>query len=321
MTSSSIAVVSVNYKTPDLAIESIKSVLLQKNELPNINMYIVDNDSRDGSLDKLQTFASDNKLTWVNVIDAKTNAGYAAGNNVALRKILKAPNKPDYIWFLNPDTCLRENAAINLIQYMEEHGVSVVGSRLEDQDGTPQISNFNFPGVLSELASGARFRPLDTVLKNKLVRREVTDEPEACDWLAGASLMMKREVIESIGLMDEIYFLYFEELDYCLLANRSGYQCWYVPDSKVFHAVGASTGISDKRKAAPRRPKYWFDSRRRYFLKNFGPLKLALADTLFILGYSSWLARSFLFAKKKLEIEPPYFLRDFIRHSFLFRGF
>lgn len=321
LNSAHIAIVSVNYKTAELAIESIESVRAQLQYIPNIKMYVVDNDSGDGSYDQLSQHAESNDYDWLYVIDAKKNGGYAAGNNVALDKITASESLPDYVWFLNPDTCLREGAAQELIQFMEKHDVSITGSRLEDQDGTPQISNFNFPGALSELSAGTRLGVLDKILKRFLVRRDVTDLPEACDWLAGASLMMTWGVIEDIGFMDEVYFLYYEELDYCLTAHRAGHQCWYVPASRVFHAVGASTGISDGRKAAPRRPKYWFDSRRRYYLKNFGAVKLAVADVFFIVGYTTWLLRSQLFARNKLSLEPPFFLRDFVKHSFLYRGF
>lgn len=319
MTTASIAIISVNYKTSDLAIESIKSVQAQRQCVPNLRMYVIDNASNDGSFQKLSEFASN--LNWVTVVDAGINGGYAAGNNIALRMLNESDNKPDLVWFLNPDTCLRDGATEALVAYLLDNNVTVVGSRLEDADGTPQISNFNFPGALSEFSAGARLGFIDRILKSKLVRRDITDQPEQCDWLAGASLMMSWQVIEDIGFMDDNYFLYFEELDYCLAAQRAGHPCWYVPASRVYHAVGASTGISDKRKAAPRRPKYWFDSRRRYYLKNFGAFKLILADFLFILGYGTWVSRAILFSKSELEREPPQFLRDFIKNSFLLRGF
>jgi len=321
MASPNIAIVSVNYKTADLAIDSIESVRAQREHLPNIVMYVVDNLSGDGSYQKLKEYSEHHQLTWLYVIDAKKNGGYAAGNNVALKEIADKKIHPDYVWFLNPDTCLREGAAEQLIQFATNENVTIVGSRLEDEDGTPQVSNFNFPNEFSELSAGARLHALDRILEKKLVRREISDTPESCEWLAGASLMMAWQVIADIGFMDEEYFLYYEELDYCLSARKAGHPCWYVPASRVYHAVGASTGISDKRKAAPRRPKYWFDSRRRYYLKNFGKAKLILADLFFILGYSSWLVRTRIFSPNKLSIEPPFFLRDFVRNSFIFRGF
>lgn len=317
-----IVIVTVNYRTADLLIAAVQSIDLQRLQFPNISMLIVDNDSADGSLEKLQKHVKEKQLSWVEILESSDNRGYAAGNNLALNRIRASGLHPDYVWLLNPDTVLRDGATGELIRFLQEHNdVSMAGSRLEDEDGTAQVSSFNFPGVWSELSSGARLGILDRLLKKWLVARPISDVPERCDWVAGASMMMKWKVIEDIGLMDDDYFLYFEELDYCLKANGGGHACWYVPASRVCHAVGASTGISDTRKAAPRRPKYWFDSRRRYFLKNFGYLKLILADIAHISGYCTWRLRNLFAAKSKLAKEPPHYLKDFIRNSFLFRGF
>lgn len=315
-----IIIVTVNYKTPQLTCEAIDSVASERASLSNISMIIVDNFSEDGSYGQIKSHVERKNYEWISVIAAKSNAGYAAGNNIALRKIKDEGIFCKFLWFLNPDTKLREGAGIALVNFLKNDNVFIAGSRLEDEDGTPQVSNFNFPRPLSEMAKGLRLGFVDRWLQSKLVVRAVTNNVEQCDWLAGASIMMKYSVIQNIGPMDEKYFLYFEEVDYCLLANRSGYFCWYVPKSRVFHAVGAATGISNHRKFAPRRPKYWFDSRRRFFLKNHGAITLILADCAFIFGYSTWLIRNFLLNRDRLKNEPPGLLVDHIKNSFIFRG-
>jgi GT2 family glycosyltransferase len=321
MHSQKIAIITVNYKTPALVVDCIRSVAAERSHLPNITMFVVDNDSRDGSLDQISAFVSDNRYDWVTVIAAGRNGGYAAGNNVVLRRLLANEIDADFVWLLNPDTRLEEGAGARLVEFALRQNVGLVGSRLEFEDGTLQDSSFNFPGVVSELCNGARLGVLDRLLKSKLVRREVRKEPEPCDWLAGASLMISMDVVRAVGPMDERYFLYFEETDYCLQARRAGFRCWYVPESRVFHVAGAATGISDDRKRKPRIPPYWFDSRRRYFLHNHGAWTLAVADALFIVGYCTWVVRKSLFGRSVLKNEPPHFLMDFIRHSFLVRGF
>ena len=90
------------------------------------------------------------------------------------------------------------------------------------------------------------------------------------DWVNGASMMIRREVFETVGLMDEEYFLYFEETDFCRRVVRAGWPIWHVPASRVVHLEGQSTGVTGADLAKKPRPKYWFDSRARYFRKNLG---------------------------------------------------
>ena len=94
------------------------------------------------------------------------------------------------------------------------------------------------------------------------------------DWVSGACLLLRRAVLEQIGLLDEGLYTYFDDPDICLRASRAGWETWYVPESQVIHLGGASTGLSGQR-VAKRRPPYWHQARRRYFLKNHGPLYAA----------------------------------------------
>ncbi|MBC7756003.1 MAG: glycosyltransferase family 2 protein, partial [Bdellovibrio sp.] len=106
-------------------------------------------------------------------------------------------------------------------------------------------------------------------------------------WVSGASMMIRRQLINEIGLLDENFFLYFEEVDFFHRAKVAGWQTWYVPVAKVMHIEGAATGI----KSAKRRPQYWYDSRRRYFIKHQGVFALVCADILWGLGRLSYVLR------------------------------
>jgi GT2 family glycosyltransferase len=130
-------------------------------------------------------------------------------------------------------------------------------------------------------------------------------------------MIVRREVFRDAGLMDEGYFLYFEETDFCLQARRAGWPCWYVPASRVMHESGQCTGVSARRQRPGRRPAYWFASRRRYFVKNHGPLYARLADLAFGLGYALWRLRRVL--QRKPDTDPPHLLRDFVKYN-LFRS-
>jgi hypothetical protein len=132
-----------------------------------------------------------------------------------------------------------------------------------------------------------------------------------CDWVSGASLIVRREVIEQVGLMDEGYFLYFEEVDFCRRAREAGWECWYVPDSRVMHLEGASTGINA---VAKRRGGYWYDSRRRYFVKHFGIAGLVAADVLWAIGRSMYSIRRILTlgAARFTANDPKWFTFDLL---------
>jgi GT2 family glycosyltransferase len=119
--------------------------------------------------------------------------------------------------------------------------------------------------------------------------------------------------------MDERYFMYFEEVDFCLRARRAGWPCWYVPASRVVHLVGQASGVTDvKRAPKKRRPQYWFDSRRHYFLTNHGRLKTLLADLGWAAGFGIYRVRQFL--QRKPDTEPRLLLWDFVRYNFLSTG-
>jgi GT2 family glycosyltransferase len=180
-----------------------------------------------------------------------------------------------------------------LVDFMDTHpDAGIAGSRLEDPDGTPQESAFRFHTLASEFDFGWRLGPVSKLLKNWAAAPPISQEICQTDWVAGASMIVRREVFEKIGLMDEAYFMYCEEMDFCLQANKAGWSCWYVPESRVVHLVGQSSGVTDTKKPAKRLPTYWFDSRRRYFIKNYGLVYTALTDVSWASGFAAWRVRA-----------------------------
>jgi N-acetylglucosaminyl-diphospho-decaprenol L-rhamnosyltransferase len=124
-------------------------------------------------------------------------------------------------------------------------------------------------------------------------------------------------VFEQIGLPDDGYFLYFEEVDFCKRAWDAGWECWYVPASRVVHLVGQASGITDTKRPAKRVPGYWFAARRRYFRKHNRRAKAALADAAWAVGYTLWRTRRAV--QRKPDTDPPHLLADFVRFNFLTR--
>jgi GT2 family glycosyltransferase len=310
-------IVIVNYRTGGLTVDCLRSVAPQI--APDMRCVIVDNLSGDDSVDLIRRAVGENGWNWASVHEATRNGGFAFGNNEAIRSALQSNDPPEFVLLLNPDTVLREGAIEALLGFAAAHpNVGIAGSRLEDPDGTVQISAFRFHTIASEFERGMRLGLITKLLSSKIVAPPAPTEPAQTDWVAGASMLIRRESFENPGLLDERYFMYFEEVDFCLAAKRAGFETWYVPASRVVHLVGAASELSDARKHRKRRPTWWFDSRRRYFVKNHGVFYACFADIAFAIGFACWRVRRLL--QRKEDKDPPKMLGDFVRNSIFVRG-
>jgi N-acetylglucosaminyl-diphospho-decaprenol L-rhamnosyltransferase len=315
----SVLVVIVNYRTSRLVIETLRSLETEVAALPGLSVVVVDNASGDGSSECLTNAVRDHGWSdWASVLPLEKNGGFSAGNNAAIRPVLESNAAPRYVLLLNPDTVVRPGAVRALFDFMESRpDVGLAGSRLEDPDGTPQQSAFRFPSILSELETSLRLRLSSRLLARWAVAPPVIDHAGPTDWVAGASMIVRREVFDAIGLLDEGYFLYYEEVDFCRRAFLAGWPCWYVPQSRVVHLVGQSSGLNTSPKTSRRRkPAYWFEARRRYFLSHLGRARTILADLAWSIGYATYRIRRFILCKP--DRDPDRLLRDFLHHSSLF---
>lgn len=315
-------IVTVNYRTPHLVIESLRSLESEIKAVPGTKIAVVDNNSGDDSVDKIgAAIAAENWSDWAVLLPSSVNGGFAYGNNYAIRPALQASHPPEYFLLLNPDAQVRSGALKALVDFMDQHPkVGIAGSSFEEQDGKPWPYAFRFPSILSEFEHGLRLGVVSKLLSKWSVAQVMDqDKEQPIDWLPGASMIIRRQVFESVGLMDDGYFLYYEETDFCLQAKRAGWECWYVPQSRVMHILGQSTGVTAKNQAPKRLPQYWYNSRRRFFLKNYGWLYSAIADFSWLTGYSVWRVRRLI--QRKPDTDPPLMLWDSFRNSvFLNRG-
>lgn len=315
----SVLVVIVNYRTARLSVDCLRSLSGELRAMPGLRAVVVDNDSSDGSYEVMEAqIGALGFSDWACCIPAPRNGGYAFGNNLAVRAALGSPHAPSFFLLLNPDCQVRPGAVGALRDFLELHPrVGIAGSCLENPDGSLWSTAFRFPTVLGELEGGARLGVLTRLLKRWEVPVRMSSRAERVDWLPGASMMVRREVFASIGLMDEGFFLYYEETDFCLRALRAGWPCWYVPESRVMHIAGQSTGVTDRSGPPKRRPQYVFDSRHRYFVKNHGRGYAVLADLAWTLGLASFRLRRRI--QRKPHTDPPFLLRDALRNHALWR--
>jgi N-acetylglucosaminyl-diphospho-decaprenol L-rhamnosyltransferase len=305
--------VILNWRTADMTLQSVQSALREMAGIPGA-LTIVDNDSGDGSFDVLTAAVTANG--WdigeipVRVLQSGDNGGFGAGNNVGIRAGLPNHKRPDYVYILNSDAFPDAGAIRALYDHLNSNPITgFAGSYIHGDDGEPHRTAFRFPSAFAEFEASIRFGPVSRALKHHIVAQPIPQTTTRVDWLAGASLMMRQDVLDTIGIFDETFFLYFEETELCHRAASAGFPTDYVRHSHVTHIGSVSTGM----KTWARMPAYWFDSRLHYFTKTHGRIYALLATVSLIFGSILWRIR--LLIQTKDRGDPPRFLRDLIAHA------
>jgi N-acetylglucosaminyl-diphospho-decaprenol L-rhamnosyltransferase len=310
-----VAIVIVTYRTADLAIDCLRSIDKERNSGGlRVTAVVVDNSCEDVN-DVQQAIHQNGWSDWASVVGAPKNGGFAYGNNLGIQ-LSKAHSSPDYIHLLNPDTLLRSGAIDALVQFLEENAsVGIAGSSFENLDGSDWPIAFQFPTILSELEEGLQLGIATRLLRPWMVSQTMGKLPQRVDWVPGASMMIRKNLIDAIGGLDENYFLYFEETDFCFRARSSGFQTWYVPSSRVMHIAGQSTKVTERDVQGKRLPAYWFESRRRFFLKTYGMPYAVLADIVAVIARFLGSFKSQLLGNTQHSI--PFFVSDLVRYSLI----
>jgi hypothetical protein len=312
-----VAVVIVTYKSAALTVESLRSVQAERSSSGlQVRAIVVDNASGDLSAIGRAVQANDWR-SWVTLVLAPKNGGFAYGNNLGIEHAYAA-GAPDYVYLLNPDAQVRAGAISALVHFLETHPeAGIAGSSFENPDGSEWPIAFRFPDVLSTLIDGLDIGLIARVLRRWQVAQIMTKKPQSVDWICGASMLIRPAVFAAIGGLDENYFLYFEETDFCFRARQADFSTWYVPESRVMHIRGQSTTVTDLTSGPKRLPAYWFESRRRYFAMTFGIGHAMAIDIVALVAHSlGWLKRIIL---RRMHTGVPYFIRDLARHSVLWR--
>ena len=307
-----VLVVSLNYRTAEMTLRSVRAALTAMRGL-DAELVVVDNASGDGSAERIETALRSEDWAQgapVRLIRSPVNGGFGAGNNVGIRAGLSDGSRPDYVYLLNSDAFPEPGAIKALVARLEAHPeAGIAGSRIEGEDGAAHVTAFRFPSLWSELEGAARFGLLTRALRDHVVPIGVPETSHPVGWLAGASMMLRQDMLDRIGAFDETFFLYFEETDLCLRAARAGWQAHYVVESRVTHIGSVSTGM----KRWDRIPGFWLDSRWHYFCKNHGRAYAAAATVLHALGGVTWRIRHPLQGKPRTD--PPRFLRGLLIHD------
>lgn len=229
--STKLSIVVVNLNTKDLTIGCLKSIQKEASEM-SLEVLLTDNGSTDGSVDALKTLVKE--TFWkkrLTLILNDTNTGYAKANNQGIKKA-----KGEYILLLNNDTVVHKNALQNLVKFAEETpDAGVIGSRLLNIDGSLQMSCYHFPTITNaikeywfgEKGLFEKFAPSG-------------DKPVEVDSVVGAAFLITPKARKTVGILDERYFAYFEDIDYCRQTWRNGLKVYYLPNSIITHYHGAT---------------------------------------------------------------------------------
>jgi GT2 family glycosyltransferase len=306
--------VIVNYRTGPLVVECLESLAAERDGGAKLRAIVVDNDSRDGSAGLIQSAIDRNGWNWAKLLCAPTNGGFGTGCNLGIAHALRQDDEARAIWLLNPDTRAMPGAVGALASFMEATPhAGIAGTALLLADGSPWPYAFRFPTVLGELERALRWSPASRLLARSAILRAMDTDCAPADWVSGASMAIRRELLEQGLRFDEGYFLYYEETDFCRAARRMGWESWYVPQSVILHIAGQSTGVTSADANSRRVPGYWFDSRRRYFRKNHGRAYALAADLAWVSGHLVHLFKQAL--RRAPRQDPPRLLGDFVRHG------
>ena len=224
-------------------------------------VIVVDSASTDGSPDMVRE-----RFPSVRLVRCDSNVGFTRGNNLGV-----AQSHGRHILLLNPDTEAVGNALPTLVAYMDQHAdVGVLGPRLLFSDGHVQPSRRRFPTLATAFLESTLLQqwfPYSPVLSRYYVEDRSVDAEQDVDWLVGACLLVRRQAWEQVGPLDEGFFMYSEELDWCRRAKGAGWRVVYLPTAQVVHHEGQSSA-----QVVPARHIYFQSSKVRYFRKHHGAL-------------------------------------------------
>ena len=266
-----VSIIIVNWNTAKLLIQCLDSIYKTGSRY-SFEVIVVDNGSRDDSVTLVAR-----QFPSVVLIRNNENLGFARANNQGL-----SVGKGRYFMLLNSDTIVLQGAIDALIQVADAHPkLGVVGPTLLNMNGTVQKSWSSFPSFISELL-GRNFR----------IRRPVPNQVNAydVDWIMGACMLVRTETIADVGVLDDDYFFYAEELDWCFRMKRKNWSIWYITDAEIYHLGGGSTNRGSLAQLAR-----LYQGKLIYFNKYHGPYETILLRYGLAIGNALGVVRRIIF--------------------------
>jgi hypothetical protein len=294
-----LSVIIVSYNTKDILCNCLQA-LFEHSKGVDMEVVVVDNDSRDGSAAMVR-----NEFPSVRLIENQVNTGFAAANNQAY-----ALSRGKYIILLNPDAYLKHGSIAGAVEFMERTpGCGLCGGKIISPQGRLEPSARRFPSISSKLLTlsgiSGKF-PHSPILNHHEFGGFAHDRPVEVDWVPGTFTIIRRSMLEAIGFFDERFYLYYEETDLCRRAKKAGWKIFFIPSAEVMHIGGASSKTR-KEKAYDENAAQVLSFRLRseclYYRKNHGPFMLMASTGVELLWHGLRIAKCTLIPGKESSIK------------------
>lgn len=250
-----LSIIIVNWNTCDLLAKCLDSIF-QTVRASAYEIILVDNGSTDGSVDMVRA-----RFPSVRLIENQQNVGFTQANNQAL-----AASCGRCVLLLNSDTEAQPGALDAMVRFMDAHpAAGAAGAHLLNPDGSFQASHTEFPNLWREFLILSGLGRAFLCPSYPSHGPEVEKGPQPIDYTEGACLLVRREVVEQVGGLDEGFFMYAEEVDWCYRIKQAGWEVWYLPEVRIVHHGGGSS-----RKRKTRTEAELYRSRIRFFHKYYG---------------------------------------------------
>lgn len=275
-----ICVSIINYRTADLTISAVTSVLDDIGS-HDVQIVIVDNDSCDGSAGKIEQWIGELKDERLTMKISDLNTGFSGGHNQVFDEVQDA----DIYLVLNSDAIVKSGFFDRVLQAMsDDPSIGLLAPQLKGADGVIQDSCFRFPSPISEFVRGAGTGLVTKVLSARRISIKHPPAESEIEWASFACIIVRGKMLREIGLMDDGYFLYYEDVEYCMRAASAGWRIKYLPCACAIHFRGGSGPLKALAAEKGRLPEYFWRSRTRYFRQAYGPLGPLVANLSWIAG-------------------------------------
>jgi GT2 family glycosyltransferase len=268
-----LSIIIVSWNVAGLLRDCLRSIDANRGAL-DLEVIVVDSASSDNSVTMVQS-----EFPWVTLLACTENVGFPKGNNLGLAKA-----NGRYVLLLNPDTVVLDDALSKMMAYMQQNPeVGVLGCQLRNGDGTVQSSKRRFPTLITAFFESTWLETVapSGVMASYYAQDLADDAVNDVDWVVGACMLAPRQVVDTVGGMDEAYFMYSEELDWCRRIKDSGWRVVYYPEAQIIHYVGQS---SDQ--AVVARHINFQQAKLRYFRKYNGRFAAGVLRLFLLLNYA-----------------------------------